>query len=86
MKVKEYDFSNAKRGAVVNPPLGTTLINFRIDDEILDWFQAQVNQAGGGNYQTLMNNALREYIEPRENALEGTLRRVIREELQTVTR
>jgi len=65
MKVKEYDFSNAKRGAVVNPPLGTTLINFRIEDEILDWFQEQVNQAGGGNYQRLMNEALREYIEHR---------------------
>lgn len=84
MKVKEYDFSSAKQGAVVNPPLGTTLINFRIEDDILDWFQTQINEAGGGNYQRLMNEALREYIKHHESALEGTLRRVIREELRSM--
>lgn len=84
MKVKEYDFSNAKRGAVVTPPMGTTLINFRIEDEILDWFQTKINEAGGGNYQRFMNEALREYIEHREQALAATLRREVREELQTV--
>lgn len=82
----EYDFSNAKRGAAVQPRSNTTLINFRIEDEILDWFQEQINQTGGGNYQTLMNDALREYIEHRDHALEGALRRVIREELQTIAR
>jgi uncharacterized protein (DUF4415 family) len=77
------DFSQAKRGAVVPVPKGKTRITIRIDDEILDWFREQVNAAGGGNYQTMINNVLREYIDSREVAsLEKTLRRVIREELR----
>lgn len=36
---------------------------------------------GGGNYQTLVNDALREHVEGAREDLEGTLRRVIREEL-----
>jgi hypothetical protein len=40
-----------------------------------------VDQAGGGNYQTLMNSALGEYIEGKTPKLEDTLRRIIREEL-----
>jgi uncharacterized protein (DUF4415 family) len=77
------DFSHAKRGAVVPVPKGKTRITIRIDDDILDWFREQVNAAGGGNYQTMMNNVLREYIESRDViSLEKTLRRVIREELR----
>ncbi|MGO8791644.1 MAG: DUF262 domain-containing protein [Terriglobia bacterium] len=39
---------------------------------------------GGGNYQTLINKALREHIESgKKPTLEETLRRVIREELRT---
>jgi uncharacterized protein (DUF4415 family) len=78
---KGYDFSEAERGAVVPVPPGKTRITIRIDDDILDWFRAEVDRAGGGNYQTLMNDALRDFVErPREN-LEQTLRRVLREEL-----
>jgi len=29
---------------------------------VIEHFQAMVDRAGGGNYQTLINNALREYI------------------------
>ena len=77
------DFSHAKRGAVVAVPKGKTRITIRIDDDILDWFREQVTAAGGGNYQTMINNVLREYIESREVvSLEKTLRRVIREELR----
>ena len=57
-----YDFSNAKRGAVVQPARGKTRITIRLDDDILDWFRAQVHAAGGGNYQTLINAALRIHI------------------------
>ena len=57
-------------------------ITIRIDDDILDWFREQVNGAGGGNYQTMINNVLREYVESRNVSLEKTLRRVIREELR----
>lgn len=80
---KEYDFSKAKRGAIVPVPKGKTRITIRLDDEILTWFKSQVHAAGGGNYQTLINATLREYIDRRREPLEDTLRRVIREELRT---
>lgn len=79
---KEYDFSDAKRGPVVPAPRGKTRITIRLDEDVIAWFKAQVAQAGGGNYQTLINNALRDYIGRKEEPLEETLRRVIREELR----
>ena len=79
---KENDFSKGKRGAVVRVPTGKARITIRLDEDILDWFRAQVDAAGGGNYQTLINDALRMYVQQRKEPLEDTLRRVIREELQ----
>ena len=79
----EYDFSTAKRGPVVKAPAGKTRITIRIDDDVLAWFKEQVNLAGGGNYQTLMNQALRQFIESKNEPLEAILRRVIREEMRT---
>lgn len=80
---RDDDFSRAKRGAVVPAPKGKTRITIRIDDDVLDWFRAQVNAAGGGNYQTMINSVLREYIASQGVvSLEKTLRRVIREELR----
>ncbi len=78
---KEYDFSKAKRGAVVSVPKGKTRITIRLDDDVLAWFKEQVHRAGGGNYQTLINAALREHIKRSDEPLEETLRRVLREEL-----
>jgi hypothetical protein len=78
---KEYDFSKGKRGAVVQTPPGKTRITIRIDDDILEWFRAQVHAAGGGSYQSLINQALREYMGSTQEPLEDTLRRVLREEL-----
>jgi uncharacterized protein (DUF4415 family) len=79
---KEYDFSKGKRGAVVPAPAGKTRITIRLDDEILDWFRDQVDKAGGGNYQTLINHALHDHVRRSREPLETTLRRVIREELR----
>jgi uncharacterized protein (DUF4415 family) len=79
---KEYDFSHAKRGAVIPVPPGKTRITIRLDDDLLQWFKNQVHAAGGGNYQTLINTALREYVDKKREPLEETLRRVIREELR----
>ena len=79
---KQYDFSKGRRGPVVSVPKGKTRITIRVDDDVLDWFRAQVHAAGGGNYQTLINNALREYVQGLQESLEGTLRRVLREELR----
>ena len=79
---KEYDFSKAKRGAVVAAPPGKTRITIRLDTDLLGWFKQQVHAASGGNYQTLINSILREYVEGEKEQLEATLRRVIREELK----
>ena len=79
---KADDFSAGKRGRVVPVPRGKSRITIRIDDEILEWFRGQVNAAGGGNYQTMINTALHEFIANRAVPLEKTLRRVIREELR----
>jgi hypothetical protein len=54
---KHYDFSKAKRGAVVAVPKGKSRITIRLDDAIIDWFKTQVEEAGGGNYQSLINVA-----------------------------
>ena len=79
---KQYDFSNAKRGPVVTPTKGKTRITIRLDDDVLAWFREQVHGAGGGNYQTLINDALRTFVEERKRPLELVLRRVVREELR----
>jgi uncharacterized protein (DUF4415 family) len=79
---KPDDFSKGRRGPVVPVSKGKSRITIRIDDDILEWFRGQVNAAGGGNYQTMINVALREYIASRTMPLEKTLRRVIREELR----
>ncbi len=79
---KEYDFSKAKRGPIFPIPKGKTRITIRLDDDILDWFRQQVDEAGGGSYQSMINDALRHHIASRREPLEETLRRVIREEIR----
>jgi uncharacterized protein (DUF4415 family) len=83
---ESYDFSKGRRGAVVPVPAGKTRITIRIDTDILDWFRQQVNTAGGGNYQTLINDVLRRHVEGRDEGLADLLRRVMREELQRARR
>nr|MDQ3388198.1 BrnA antitoxin family protein [Gemmatimonadota bacterium] len=63
---EEYDFSVARRGAIDPLPAGKTRITIRLDDDILDWFRARVESAGGGNYQTLINAALREHLQQQQ--------------------
>ena len=79
---KNYDFSKGKRGPVVTVPPGKTRITIRLDDDVLEWFRKEAHTAGGGNYQTLINAALREHMSSRVEPLEETLRRVVREELR----
>jgi len=78
---REYDFSQGRRGPVDPIPAGKTRVTIRLDDDILAWFRAQAHAAGGGNYQTLINAALREHIQQRKEPLAATLRRMVREEL-----
>jgi len=75
-----YDPARAKRGALNPMPPTKERITIRLDQDILAWFKQQVHEQGGGNYQTLINEALREYIQG-HGSLEATLRRVIHEEL-----
>lgn len=79
---KNYDFSKGKRGPVVAVPAGKTRITIRLDDDLIEWFKSEVEAAGGGNYQSLINAALREHIKRKREPLEVTLRRVLREELR----
>ena len=80
---KQYDFSGARRGPVVREPTkGKTRITIRLDDAVLEWFKRKVNEAGGGNYQSDINDALLEHIARKREPLEETLRRVVREELR----
>ncbi len=84
---KNYDFSKAKRGAVLPTPPGKTRITIRIDDDVLEWFRKRAHDVGGGNDQTMVNQALREHVETQHEPLEETLRRVLREVLpKTATR
>jgi len=74
------DFSKGKRGAIVKPDPNKVRITIRLDGDIIEYFKQLVWEAGGGNYQTLINEALRTQMGTTQ-PLEETLRRVIREEL-----
>jgi uncharacterized protein (DUF4415 family) len=81
----KYDFSKGKRGRVLPPapePEGKTRITIRLDQDILDRFLHLAEQSGGSvGYQTLINLALREYLDGKAPKFEDTLRRIIREEI-----
>ena len=81
---KEYNFSKGRRGPVLRVPLGKTRVTIRLDDDVLEWFRQQVDDSGGGNYQTLINEALRSFMRRKQESLEATLRRVIRDEIRRV--
>ncbi len=81
MKAK-YDFSKGKRGAVLPSSGKKVRITIRLDRDIIDWFRSKVEEQGGGNYQSMLNDALRTYMERQEQPLEEVLRRVVRDELQ----
>ncbi|MGH9551824.1 MAG: BrnA antitoxin family protein [Terriglobales bacterium] len=75
---------SAKAGAdqFLKVPPGKTRVTVRLDDDVLDWFRQQVDDAGGGNYQTPINETLRSFMHRKQESLETTLRRVIRDELR----
>ncbi len=78
---KEYDFSKAKRGAVV-PAVGKTRITIYLDDEILRRFKLQSEKSGKG-YQTLINEALSTHLGVKGEPLTPELiRKIVREELE----
>lgn len=78
-KYRDIDFSKARRGAVIPPESGKRKISIRLDNAVLDYFLAYVDKAGGGNYQTMINDVLRDFIRGQSTA--EVLRQVVREEL-----
>jgi uncharacterized protein (DUF4415 family) len=77
---KEYNFENANSGSVVSPK-GKTRITMYLDTDILENFRERADKAGYG-YQTMINEALREYLSKTGKSLDETvIRQVIREEL-----
>ncbi len=77
---RDIDFSQAKRGPVVKPEAGKTKISIRLDNSVIDSFRALADQAGGGNYQTLINDALVAYLH--QQTVLDAVRQVVREELK----
>jgi uncharacterized protein (DUF4415 family) len=78
---RDIDFSKAMRGAVIPSEPGKTKISIRIDNTVIEHFRAQVERAGTGNYQTLMNDALLAFIQQR--SVIDAVRQVVREELSS---
>ena len=76
---RPIDFSTARRGPVVAAEPGKTKISIRLDNAILAFFRAHVDKAGGGNYQTLINEALIEHVH--KHTTLDAVRQVVREEL-----
>lgn len=68
---REYDFSKAQRGAVIQEGASKERITIRLDRPILDWFRRRVEAQGFGNYQTLINSVLRDYVENQDRARYG---------------
>jgi uncharacterized protein (DUF4415 family) len=78
-KYRDIDFSRARRGPVIKPEPGKTKISIRLDNTVLEYFRALVDKAGGGNYQTLINDALLACVQQRSTL--DVVRQVMQEEL-----
>lgn len=76
---RDIDFSLGKRGPVIEPEPGKTKISIRLDNRVLEHFRALVHQARGGNYQTLINDALVSQIQ--QDSMLDAVRQVLREEI-----
>ncbi len=76
---RQIDFSRAKRGPVIQAESGKTKISIRLDNRIIEHFRSMVESAGAGSYQTLINDALADYVQQR-SVLEA-VRQVVREEI-----
>jgi len=81
---RDIDFSRAKRGAVIKPDPGKTKISIRLDNRVIEHFRTIVEKAGGGNYQTLINDALVAHI--LQGSVLDAVRRVVREEISAPKR
>ena len=86
-RYKDYDFTDAKPVAET-PHLaklqteagGKSRITMRIDNDVLATFKARAEMFGG-NYQTLMNDALKQFVQGLK--LTDVVREAIHETLET---
>ncbi|MDN5850492.1 MAG: BrnA antitoxin family protein [Nitrococcus sp.] len=78
------EFQNAKRGPVIASDPNKVRVTIRLDADIIEHFKRLVHEAGGGNYQTLINEAPRGHINDGHGELANRLRKIIREELRKV--
>ena len=84
---KKYDFSGAKRAKDV-PHLarlqaemtGKSRITMRVDNAVLAAFKARA-ESSGGSYQTMMNEALKQYA--LGLSIADVVRETIREEMHS---
>src|SRR5437867_11669298 len=83
-KRRDIDFSRAKRGAIVKPEPGKTKISIRLDNAVIEYFRNLVDKAGGGNYQTLINDALLDHLHRRSTL--DPVRQVVRAEIVQIGR
>ena len=75
---RDIDFTNAERGPVAPLDPGKTTISIRLDNRVLAHFRGVVDRSGGGNFQTLINDALLEYITERSGS--KATRKAVRKE------
>ena len=76
----EYDFSKAERKALI-PSKSKTRISIFIDNAVLDAFRSKAESAGLG-YQTMMNDALKQFLSESGRAVtEASLRQILKEVL-----
>jgi len=82
----QYNFAKGKRGRITRSQTearGKTRITIRIDEDVVDHFLKEADESEGAvGYQTLINDALRQYVAGTAPKLEDTLRRIVREELR----
>lgn len=86
-KYKDYDFSDAKQVAEM-PHLaklqaeagGKSRITIRVDNDVLATFKVRAEMLGG-NYQTLMNDALKQFAQGLK--LSDVVREAIHETLES---
>ncbi len=78
--IRDIDFSNAKRGAVIALEPGKTKISIRLDTAVINYFRTQIEESGAGNYQSLINDALVATIQQR--SMLDAVRKVVREEMR----
>ena len=76
---RDIDFDRARRGAVIKREPGKTKISIRLDNRVLNYFRSIVEDAGEGNYQTLINDALVACIQ--QASMLAAVRQVVREEV-----